>query len=298
VVVNRFWQQIFGVGIVKTSDNFGFQGEWPSHPELLDWLATNFVDSGWNVKALMKTLVLSAAYRQDSSVPPDLAARDPENRLLARGARFRMPAEVLRDQALALSGLLRNEIGGPSVRPYQPAGLYDGVVVSADYPGTKWETGKGNDLYRRSLYTFWKRTMPHPVMTVFDAPDREVCTVRRTVTNTPLQALTLLNSPVFVESARKLAERMILEGGETFESRIEFAFQLALGRNPDAVEAGIIRQTFDEMLASYDGHAGDAKSLLDVGESARNPKIPIRELAAYTAVASMLLNLDEVITKG
>ncbi len=298
VVVNRFWQQLFGQGLVKTSDNFGLQGEWPSHPELLDWLAREFIDSGWNVKALMKRMVLSSTYRQDSSASHELIARDPENRLLARGPRFRLPAEIIRDQALEVSGLLKNRLGGPSVYPYQPKDLYKGIVVAANYPGTKYVESTGDDLFRRSLYTFWKRTVPHPTMTVFDAPDREFCIVRRSTTNTPLQALTLLNDPIFVEAARKLAERSIKEGGPAPAGRLDLAFRLATGRAPDDQEMVILRKTLDEMLAAYRTDASGAKALLGVGASLADPSIPAGELAAYTAVANMILNMDEVITKG
>ncbi len=298
VVVNRFWQQLFGQGLVKTSENFGVQGESPSHPELLDYLARDFVDSGWDVKRLVSQIVLSATYRQSSATTPELTARDPENRLLARGPRFRLPAEVLRDQALQLAGLLKHEIGGPSVHPYQPAELYKGIVVAADYPGTNWIESKGDDLYRRSLYTFWKRTAPHPTMTVFDAPDREFCIVRRSSTNTPLQALTLLNDPIFVEASRKLAERAILQGGKSAEARIEYAFRLATGREADAQEMKILTETLRKMLTAYAADAAGANALLKVGASTSNSAIPAHELAAYTAVTSMILNLDEVITKG
>jgi hypothetical protein len=298
VVVNRFWQQLFGEGLVKTSDNFGMQGEWPSHPELLDWLSIEFVSSGWNVKALMKQIVLSATYRQDSAASPELIERDPENRLLARGPRVRLPAETIRDQALQISGLLKNRLGGASVYPYQPEGLYKGIVVAASYPGTKYVPSTGDDLYRRSLYTFWKRTVPHPTMAVFDAPDREVCVVRRAPTNTPLQALTLLNDPIFVEAARKLAERSIREGGASADARLEFAFRLATGRKPDSEEEQILRKKLDEMLAAFRGDTSGANSLVTVGASPRDPSIPVGELAAYTAVTNMILNLDEVITNG
>jgi len=281
VVVNRFWQQLFGQGLVRTSENFGLQGEWPSHPDLLDWLAREFVDSGWDVKALLRRIVLSAAYRQDSAASPALLARDPENRLLARGPRFRLPAEVIRDQALEIAGLLRHRLGGPSVYPFQPADLYKGMVVAADYPGTTWTESTGEDLHRRSLYTFWKRTVPHPTMTVFDAPDREFCVVRRSTTNTPLQALTLLNDPIFVEASRRFAGRILREGGTTTASRLDFAFRLATGRPPDARERAILQSTFDRMLAGLPG-AGTAEA----------------ELTAYTMVANMILNLDEVLTKG
>ncbi len=298
VVVNRFWQQLFGQGLVKTSENFGLQGEWPSHPELLDWLAREFVDSGWNVKALMKRIVLSATYRQDSAASKELIARDPENRLLARGPRFRLPAEIIRDQALEVSGLLKNRLGGPSVYPLQPADLYKGIVVAADYPGTKYLQSTGDDLYRRSLYTFWKRTVPHPTMAVFDAPDREFCIVRRSTTNTPLQALTLLNDPIYMEASRKLAERSILQGGATPDARLTFAFRLAAGRAPDGEEMRILRKTLDQMLAAYRGDEKGAEALIAAGPAPRDTSIPAAELAAYTAVANLILNMDEVITKG
>jgi hypothetical protein len=298
VVVNRFWQQLFGQGLVKTSENFGLQGESPSHPELLDWLAREFIDSGWNVKGLLKQIVLSATYRQDSAASPELMRRDPENRLLGRGPRFRLPAELIRDQALFISGLLEHHLGGPSVFPYQPAGLYKGMVVAADYPGTTYIESKGGDLYRRSLYTFWKRTVPHPTMTVFDAPDREVCVVRRSTTNTPLQALTLLNDPIFVEAARKLAERVIREAPADPDSRLALAFRLAAGRAPDEQERRTLGATLDKMLAAYRSGKEDARALLAIGASAVDSSIPAADLAAYTVVANMILNLDEVMTKG
>jgi hypothetical protein len=294
VVVNRFWQQLFGQGLVKTSDNFGLQGESPSHPELLDLLARDFIDSGWNVKALFKRIVLSSTYRQDSAPSSELATRDPENRLLARGPRFRLPAELIRDQALSISGLLQQRMGGPSVYPYQPADLYKGIVVAADYPGTKYTTSQGDDLYRRSLYTFWKRTVPHPTMTVFDAPDREFCIVRRSTTNTPLQALTLLNDPIFVEAARKLAERAIREAGQ---SPVAHVFRLATGRSPDDRELEILTKSRDRLQKAYTADEASAKALLTVGASKVDSSISQVQLAAMTGVANMILNLDEVITK-
>ena len=298
VVVNRFWQQLFGVGLVKTSGDFGLQGETPSHPDLLDQLALHFIESGWDVKRLLRTIVLSATYRQDSAVSPDLRNRDPENRLLARGPRIRLPAEAIRDQALAIAGQLSGRVGGHSVRPYQPEGLYDGIVVGASYPGTTWEQDNGENLYRRSLYTFWKRTLPHPTMTVFDAPDREFCTVQRSTTNTPLQALTLMNDPTFVEAARKLAERVIREAGPDPADRIAFAFALATGRRPEAEELRVLIESFDRLRNSYSGGADDARKLLSVGESGTDGALDPEELAAYTALANLILNLDEVITKG
>ncbi len=246
----------------------------------------------------MRQIVLSATYRQDSAASKELIARDPENRLLARGPRFRLPAELIRDQALKISGLLKNRLGGPSVYPYQPKDLYKGLVVAADYPGTKYVQSTGDDLYRRSLYTFWKRTVPHPTMIVFDAPDREFCVVRRSVTNTPLQALTLLNDPIFVEAARKLAERSILEGGAAAEAHLSFAFRLATGRQPDDHELGILSKTLSAMLNAYRADKNGAEAFVAAGSSRRDPSIPVSELAAYTAVANMILNMDEVITKG
>jgi len=298
VVVNRFWAQLFGTGLVKTLDDFGTQGEYPSHPELLDWLARDFVESGWNVKALFKTLVLSATYRQSSAVSADLVARDPENRLLARGPRVRLPAELIRDQALAVSGLLAPQIGGPSVYPYQPEKLYAGVTFDAGLPGSKWLPGTGSDLYRRSLYTFWKRTLPHPAMRAFDLPDREVCTVRRSRTNTPLQALTLLNEPGYLEAARVLAARMIREGGPDDAARVAYGFRLATGRRPAATEAKVLTTTWAELRRDFAAHGDDAYAFVRVGASPLDGMLPPAELAAATAVASMILNLDETITNN
>jgi hypothetical protein len=298
VIVNRFWQQLFGYGLVRSSDNFGLQGDWPTHPELLDWLAREFVDSGWNVKHLLKQIVLSSTYRQDSAMSTELLEKDPENRMLARGPRIRLPAELIRDQALFVSGLLKRRIGGPSVFPYQKEGLYSGIVVAADYPGTKWVESEGDDLFRRSLYTFWKRTIPHPTFTVFDAPDREVCTVRRSTTNTPLQALTLLNDPIYLEAARKLAERSIREGGSNSSDRLRFAFRLVTGRHAELDELEILSRKLEEMRASYSMDEAAAEAFVSVGVSPREPGIAVSELAAWTAIANVLLNLDEVITKG
>ena len=298
VVVNRFWQQLFGVGLVKTSGDFGLQGETPSHPDLLDQLALDFIESGWDVKRLLRTIVLSATYRQDSATSPYLRNRDPENRLLARGPRIRLPAETIRDQALAIAGQLSGRVGGPSVHPYQPEGLYDGIVVGATYPGTTWEQDHGENLYRRSLYTFWKRTLPHPAMTVFDAPDREFCTVQRSTTNTPLQALTLMNDPTFVEAARKLAERVIRDAGPDPADRIALAFMLAAGRSPETAELAVLIESFERLRDSYSSDEDDARELLSVGESGTDATLDPEELAAYTALANLILNLDEVITKG
>ena len=241
--------------------------------------------------------MLSSTYRQDSAGGPAIRDRDPENRLLARGPRFRLPAETIRDQALALAGLLSGRVGGPSVRPYQPEDLYN-VVVGATYPGTTWEQSEGEDLYRRSLYTYWKRTLPHPTMTVFDAPDREFCTVQRSTTNTPLQALTLMNDPTFVEAARKLAERVLRESVPEPLERISLLFELTVGRRPDSAELSVLSESFAQLRDSFAGAEAEANALLGVGASATDAGIEPADLAAYAALANLILNLDEVITKG
>lgn len=298
VVVNRFWAQLFGVGLVKTVEDFGTQGEWPSHPELLDTLARDFVDRGWDVKDFFLKVVTSSTYRQTSDASPELYARDPENRLLARGPRVRLTSEQIRDQALAVSGLLAEKLGGPSVRPYQPEGLYKGIVVDAPYPSTTWELGKGDELYRRSLYTFWKRTVPHPAMLTFDSPDREFCSARRSRTNTPLQALVLWNETGYLEASRKLGERMLKEGGADDASRATFAFRLATGRSPRAPEVEVLTRTFAQLRADYAARPDDAAKLIKVGASVADPKLPAVELAAAAGVANLILTLDETITKN
>jgi hypothetical protein len=298
VVVNRFWAQLFGVGLAKSVEDFGTQGEWPSHPEVLDILARDFVDGGWDVKKLFRNIVLSSTYRQTSDASPALYARDPENRLLARGPRVRLTSEQIRDQALALSGLLAEKIGGPSVRPYQPEGLYKGIVVDAPYPSTTWELGKGDELYRRSLYTFWKRTVPHPAMLTFDSPDREFCSARRSRTNTPLQALVLWNETGYLESSRKLAERMLKEGGADDTARSAFAFRLATGRAPRPAETEVLVRTLAKLRADFTARPEDAAKLVKVGASAPDPTLPAVELAAAAGVANLILTLDETITKN
>ncbi len=300
VTVNRYWQTYFGTGLVKTAEDFGTQGERPSHPELLDWLAAEFVESGWDVKRMQQLIVLSAAYRQSSAATPELLARDPENRLLARMSRLRLQAEFIRDQALAASGLLNGEIGGHSVSPYQPPGLWEELASRAD--GDKWTAqkytqSKGKDLYRRTMYTFWKRTSPPPTLLTFDAPDRETCTVRRPRTNTPLQALVLMNDPTYVEAARKLAERMMHEAGSP-EARIALAFRLSTGRRPNAEEVAVLRKIFDAQLAKYRKDGPAALKLLGVGESKRDEHLDPAELAAWAMAASVVLNLDEAVTRN
>ncbi|HZT30248.1 MAG TPA: DUF1553 domain-containing protein [Bryobacteraceae bacterium] len=291
VTVNRFWQMFFGTGIVKTVEDFGSQGEWPTHPELLDWLATEFMRDGWDMKAIIRTMVTSAAYRQSSTATPELLQKDPENRLLARGPRFRLPAEMVRDQALAVAGLLVERVGGPSVKPYQPAGLWK------ELGGGDYKQDHGESLYRRSMYTFWKRTAPPPSMVTFDAAGREMCTVRETRTNTPLQALDLMNDVTYVEAARKLAERMMTEGGTSASDRIAWAFRLATAHAPAPEQRRILLESYSHYRDNYQTHPGAAAELLSEGESPRDQKLDTSDLAAYTAVASLILNLDETVTK-
>ena len=307
VTVNRYWQSYFGTGLVKTSEDFGSQGEPPSHPELLDWLAADFMTNestpaaAWDIKHLQRLIVTSATYRQVSRATPALIARDPENRLLARGPRHRLPAEGIRDLALSVSGLLQHKIGGPSVSPYQPAGLWEELMARADgknWTAQEYSQSHGADLYRRTMYTFWKRTCPPAQLATFDAPDRETCTVRRARTNTPLQALVLMNDPTYVEASRKLAERILLEGGTTTEERITFAFRLATARKPTPRELTVLRRVFEQQHARFGVDPAAASKLLSVGESVRNEQVPAHELAAWAAVASVILNLDEVVTKG
>jgi hypothetical protein len=295
VAVNRLWQSVFGVGLVRTAEDFGSRGEWPSHPELLDWLAVEFIRSGWDVKQMIKLLVTSATYCQDSRCKPELRALDPDNRLLARGPRYRLSAEMIRDQALAVSGLLVEKLGGPSVKPYHPAGLYE-QVVSGTGPST-YVQDHDEALYRRSLYTYWKRSVPNPAMLVFDVPFRETCTVRRARTTTPLQALNLFNDPTYVEASRLLAQRMLREGGATPESRLRHGFRLVLGREPRLAELQVLANGLDRMETSFRADRSGAESLLAVGEMKADPALDTIELAAYSTVAGTLLNLDETVTK-
>ncbi len=297
VAVNRYWQMYFGTGLVMTSENFGSQAEAPSHPELLDWLAAEFVDSGWDVKAMQKRIAMSATYRQSSKATPELISRDPRNRLLARATRFRLPAEMVRDTALAAAGLLNTKVGGPSVYPYQPPGLWKEMSIGLWFSGQEYEVGGGDDLYRRGMYTVWRRTVPPPSLHAFDAPDREECTSRRARTNTPLQALVLMNDPTYVEAARVLAERMITEGGSLPEDRIQYAYRRTLAREASHEEAKLLQGLAAEQHEAFRKNDDAARGLIGVGEAARNPKIEDAELAAWTMVASTILNLDEAITK-
>ena len=298
VTVNRWWEQYFGTGLVKTGEDFGSQGEWPTHPELLDWLAVTFMESGWNIKATHKLMVMSATYQQSAKVTPTHLRTDPENRLYARGPRFRLPAEMIRDTALSLSGLLDQRIGGPSVRPYQPPGLWEALAFGGGFSSQTYEQSKGTDLYRRGLYVYWKRSLPHPSLATFDAPNREVCTDRRPRTNTPLQALVLLNDPIYVEAARVLGQRIHREGGPTLDSRLTFAFRLSTARTPTPQEMAVLTRIYQTQLRKYQQDKDAALKLVSVGESSRPPHMDVSELAAWTALSNVLLNLDETLTKG
>jgi hypothetical protein len=289
VQVNRFWETIFGHGIVETSEDFGSQGERSTHPELLDWLATEFMRQGWDVKKMIRLMVTSATYRRSSRVTPDLLEKDPYNRLLARGPRFRVEAEMVRDIALASSGLLSPKIGGPSVFPYQPEGVWDLV-----YNDDKWVMSESDDRYRRGIYTFVRRSAPYPSLITFDAPSREFCTVRRVRTNTPLQALTTLNDPVFFEAAQALARKIMSDAGSDPPAGVVYAFRRCLTRRPKPEEV-------TRMLAFYnlqlDRFRKDSKAAGEVIKGSKGPTSQAPELAAWTIVSNVLLNLDETITK-
>jgi len=298
VTVNRLWQQLFGTGLVKTAEDFGSQGEPPSHPELLDWLAARFVEEGWDVKRMLKRMALSAAYRQDAEVGEDLFRRDPENRLLARGPRLRLDAEVLRDQALSVSGLLVNELGGPSVKPPQPDGLWFAVGYTSSNTA-RFMADEGHEkIHRRTLYTFLKRTAPPPQLSTFDAPSRESCQVRRERTNTPLQALLLMNDPQYVEAARSLAERVLREGAGAPEGRVDRMYERVLFRRPDPATRADLSRLYREALEIYREQPEEAVALVRFGAVAADPALDGAEVAAWTLVASTILNLDEVVTKS
>ncbi|HZU31657.1 MAG TPA: DUF1553 domain-containing protein [Candidatus Angelobacter sp.] len=294
VEVNRYWQRFFGIGIVKTAEDFGVQGESPSHPELLDWLATEFIRTGWNIKAMQRLIALSATYRQSSRASKPLLEKDPENRLLARGPRVRLSAEEIRDNALAISGLLAYKIGGPSVHPYQPAGLWNDVSDQHDF---SYKESSGADLYRRSLYTIWRRSVLSPSLAALDAPNREVCVARRIRTNTPLQALVLMNDPTFVEASRMLAQRAIHQGGTNPGQRLDFLFRRAIERSPNSKERNLMLAEEQSIFAEYSKDRKAARELLSVGETKPDPKIGTAELAAWTAVTRTILSMDETITK-
>jgi hypothetical protein len=297
VTVNRLWQQLFGTGLVATTDNFGSQSEPPSHPELLDWLATELLRSQWDIQHMLRLMVTSAAYRQSAAVTPAVLKVDPQNRLLARGPRFRMDAEMIRDTALFVSGLLAERLGGPGVKPYQPTGIWHAVGYTSSNTAN-YHPDHGAALYRRSLYTFWKRTAPPPAMVALDAPSRETCVVRRDRTNTPLAALALLNDTQFVEAARCLAERVLRQADADPDAWITQAFQHATARRPDADELSVLRRVYAQQLTEFQADPEAARALIAVGESKPDEHLDPCQLAAMTMVANLILNLDETVTKG
>lgn len=297
VMVNRLWQMVFGVGLVKTSGEFGSQGDRPSHPELLDFLAVEFMEGGWDVKHLLRLIVTSATYRQSSNVSAELLERDPENRLLTRGPRFRLPAEFIRDNALAISGLLDRDRppGGPSVKPYQPGDLWREFSYG-DSPDKSYVRDKGSELYRRGIYTFWKRSVLHPGLAIFDAPNREVCTAERSRTNTPLQAFLLLNDETYIEAARVFAER-VMKSHSAFDERLCYAFLLAVARPPTEQESKLLQELLDEMLSEFQADEAASTALLAIGDAPRAADLLPAEHAAWTCVANAILNFDQTLTK-
>ena len=295
VAVNRYWALLFGRGLVKSVDDFGNQGSPPSHPELLDWLAVDFVESGWDVKRMIKQIVLSATYRQSSKLTPQLAKADPENILLARSPRFRLQGEFIRDTALDVSGLLVTHVGGPSVKPYQPPNIWNEVSLNG---GLRYKRDSGEKLYRRSMYTYWKRSAPMPNMLIFDAPTREKCMIQRPITNTPLQALVTLNDPQFVEAARALSQRLIKEGGNNTASRINLGFHLVLSRPATPDETTVIERILGNQLARFRSDPKKATEFLAVGDTTRDETLDAAEHAAWMVVGQLLLNMDEALTRG
>ncbi|MFQ5731633.1 MAG: DUF1553 domain-containing protein [Planctomycetaceae bacterium] len=292
VTVNRYWAQLFGRGIVETTGDFGHLGRYPTHPQLLDWLAVEFVKSGWDTKHIMKQMVMSAAYRQSSVNDGRYAKDDPENKLLWRSPRFRLPAEEIRDSSLRIAGMLSPKVGGPPVFPYQPKDYYKGKKG-----GWAWKLSTGEDRYRRGMYTFWRRTTPYPTFIIFDAPDRSACTVSRPRTNTPLQALATMNDPQFVEASRVLGQRVLKEGPKGLDGRLTFAFRLVTARKPNKAELRVLRETYNEQLSHYRKNTESAQKLVQAGTFARPNHRDVTQHAAWTAIANALLNLDEAITR-
>jgi Protein of unknown function (DUF1553) len=295
VTVNRFWQELFGTGLVRTTGDFGVSGEVPCNPELLDWMAVEFRESGWDMKKFYRLLVTSAAYRQAATTTPEKLEKDGQNRWLSRGPRFRLDGEVVRDYALASSGLLVHKIGGPSVRPYQPPGVWEAVSMGGDTHD--YVQDHGEKLYRRSMYTFWKRSAPPASMEIFNAPSREFCTVRRERTNTPMQALVVLNDPQFIEAARFLAQRTLNVAGEAVENRLDFLGRRLIGRPWRMEELTVLQTTVNNLVTYYQAHGDEAKALVAVGETPADASLDVATLAGWTILANEVMNLDEVVSK-
>ncbi len=294
VFVNRIWKLLFGTGLSRRVDDLGAQGDWPSHPLLLDHLAGQFIDSGWDVKRLIKSIVMSDTYRQTSIASRELREIDPYNRWLARQGRFRLDAELVRDNALAISGLLVSKLGGTSVKPYQPPGYW----AHLNFPTREWQNGNGDDLYRRGLYTHWQRQYLHPSLQAFDAPSREECTADRARSNTPLQSLVLLNDPSYVEAARAFAEQIVRHGGATTLDRLKFAFVRAVSRDIAAAETEVLQRLVQSHFAEYKSDPAAANELLTIGTKPVPADLDKTELAAWTSVARTILNLHETITRN
>jgi hypothetical protein len=294
VFVNRLWKLVFGRGIVRSLEDFGSRGELPTHPELLDWLAVEFQESGWNVKHTLKLMLMSQTYRQSSVPSQDTLAKDATNDLFSRQSRFRLDAEFVRDNALAVSGLLVTKIGGPSVKPYQPAGYWQYL----NFPKREWENDKGESQYRRGLYTYWQRTFLHPSLAAFDAPSREECTVQRPQSNTPQQALVLLNDPTYVEAARALAGRILTAGGKTTPERLEFAFRAVLARPPRPDEVKVLTALLEKHQQEFAADKAAAEKLVKVGDLVSPASLDPVELAGWTSACRVLLNLHETITRN
>jgi hypothetical protein len=293
VFVNRLWYLFFGVGLSNSLEDFGAQGEAPSHPELLDWLAVEFAESGWNVKHMVRLVVTSNTYRQSSQITDELGRRDPQNRLFARQSSYRLPAEFIRDNALATSGLLVRRLGGAGAHPYQPAGYYKHL----NFPKREYRHDTGDNQYRRGVYTHWQRQYLHPMLKAFDAPSREECTAARPVSNTPLAALALLNDPTFVEAARVLAARMFHEAGPSAADRVRWAYRVVLSRLPDDAEVAGLVHLYDLNCEIYRSDLESARKILTTGQAQNPPDLDPTELAAWTQTARALLNLHETISR-
>ena len=294
VTVNRYWQTIFGRGISDTPSDFGSQGKWPTHPDLLNWLAADFIESDWDVKRAIRQLVTSATYRQSSVTTEEHLAKDPQNLYLARAPRFRIMGEFVRDQALHVSGLLNKKFGGPGVKPYQPAGLWNEVSLDRN---RRFVQDTGNKIYRRSMYTYWKRSAPQPAMAAFDTPSREICTIQRQRTNTPMQSLVTLNDVQFVEASRFFAQRVLLTGPKDFPGQVNRAFELATGRPADNLRQQVMKKAYDKQKAVFEQNPAQADQLLAMGDSPREKSIDAKEHATWTVLASMILNLDETLNR-